>query len=169
MIRRNIARGAVSTALLYLLNLPLFFLNPLLHPFLLALGSASYHVAFLGVYSFWGWVFLAVAFLAAVVYHPAVGIFVGFVGGFVAAAVLGVGRRRLLSLVLYVFLYAVLTNLLALVSVFMPYAVDRDDVPDPLHAPLYFVYYAILHLVYEVAVRPRPLWARRLLKYRSAF
>jgi len=112
VIRSIIARGLASTALLYLLNLPLFFFNPLYYPFLFALGAASYHVAFLGVYSLWGWVFLLVSFLLAAVVHPSVGVFVGFVGGFVAAAALGVGRRRLFSLLLHVFLYVVLTNLL---------------------------------------------------------
>jgi hypothetical protein len=91
-------------------------------------------------------------------------VFLGFVGGFLAAAALGRGWRRLLSALLYVFLYFVLTNLLALVSVFMPYAVEREDVPDPLHAPLYLVYYAVLHFAYMRVLGPRPLWAgfRRL-------
>jgi hypothetical protein len=163
VIRGIIARGLVSTALLYLLNLSLFLFNPLDYPFLFALGAASYHVAFLGVYSLWGWVFLFVSFLFAAVVHPSAGIFVGFVGGFVAAAALGVGRWRLFSLLLYVFLYVVLTNLLVFVSVFMPYAVDREYVPDPLHLPLYFVYYATLHLAYGAVVRPRPLWAGKLV------
>jgi len=83
--------------------------------------------------------FFPVLFLFAAVVHPSVGVFVGFVGGFVAAAALGVGRRRLFSLLLYVFLYVVLTNLLVSVSVFMPYAVDREYVPDPLHLPLYCI------------------------------
>ena len=115
------------------------------------------------MYSLWGWVFLLVSFLLAAVVHPSVGAFVGFVGGFVAAAALGVGRRRLFSLLLYVFLYAVLTNLLVFVSVFMPYAVDREYVPDPLHLPLYFVYYATLHLAFGVVVGSRPLWAGKLV------
>jgi hypothetical protein len=45
----------------------------------------------------------------------------------------------------------------------MPYAVDREYVPDPLHLPLYFVYYATLHLAYGAVVRPRPLWAGKLV------
>jgi cation transporter-like permease len=53
-----------------------------------------------------------VSFRFAAVVHPSVGVFVGFVGGFVAAAALGVGWWRLFSLLLYVFLYVVLTNLL---------------------------------------------------------
>jgi len=107
--------------------------------------------------------FSPVSFLFAAVVHPSVGVFVGFVGGFVAAVALGVGRGRLFSLLLYAFLYAVLTNLLAFVSVFMPYAVDREYVPDPLHLPLYFVYYATLHLAYGAVVRLRPLWAGKLV------
>ena len=103
------------------------------------------------------------SFLFAAVVNPSVGVFVGFVGGFVAAAALGVGWWRLFSLLLYVFLYVVLTNLLAFVSVFMPYAVDREYVPDPLHLPLYFVYYAALHLAYGAVARSRPLWAGRLV------
>ena len=102
------------------------------------------------------------SFRFAAVVHPSVGVFVGFVGGFVAAAALGVGRR-LFSLLLYVFLYAVLTNLLVFVSLFMPYAVDREYVPDPLHLSLYFVYYATLHLAFGVVVGSRPLWAGKLV------
>jgi hypothetical protein len=70
---------------------------------------------------------------------------------------------NIFSLLLYVFLYVVLTNLLVFVSVFMTYAVDRLDVPDPLHLPLYFVYYTTLHLAFGVVVRPRPLWAGKLV------
>ena len=56
--------------------------------------------------------FSLVSFLFAAVVHPSVGVFVGFVGGSVAAAALGVGRWRFFSLLLYVFLYVVLMNLL---------------------------------------------------------
>ena len=45
----------------------------------------------------------------------------------------------------------------------MPYAVGRLGVSDPLHLPLYFVYYATLHLAFGVVVGSRPLWAGRLV------
>ena len=93
--------------------------------------------------------------------HPAAGVAAGFFGGFVAAAALGGGLRgRLLSLALYLLLYAALTNLLLLVSPLAPYALEREDVPDPLHAPWYFLYYFAYHLAYGRFVKPFPLWTR---------
>lgn len=160
VILRHICRAAASVALLYLLNVPLFLSNPLHLPLLFVLGVSSYHVAFLGLYSLWGWGLLGGALLLGLV-HPAAGVAAGFFGGFVAAAALGGGLRgRLLSLALYLLLYAALTNLLLLVSPLAPYALEREDVPDPLHAPWYFLYYFAYHLAYGRFVKPFPLWTR---------
>ncbi|AFA40735.1 hypothetical protein Pogu_2708 [Pyrobaculum oguniense TE7] len=149
-----LGRAGLSTVFLYLLNLPLYLFNPLFYPPLFSLGVASYHAAFFGFYTLWGWVLLVGSYALGALFHPAAGVALAFVGGFFVALALGRGGWRLLSLLLYVALYVVLTNLLALASVPMPYLVEREDVPDPAHAPLYFVYYLALHWAFNRLVKP---------------
>jgi len=154
--------------LLYLLNVPLFSFDPLVFPWLFSLGAASYHVAIFGLYTAWGWAFLALTLAVAVFVHPSLGAFLGYVGGFLVAAALGRGLRRVAYPLLYLVLYAVSTNVLALASLFMPYLLPREDVPDPLHAPLYYAHYLLLHWAFaRLGATPSLLtrlraWARRL-------
>ncbi|WP_258870462.1 hypothetical protein [Pyrobaculum aerophilum] len=157
-----IFRAVASTLLLYLINLPLYLYSPLFYPPLFSLGAASYHVAFFGLYTLWGWVFLASSLLISALVGPALGALLAYIGGFFLALALGNGTRRLLSLLLYLVLYVLLTNVLVLVSLFMPYLVEREDVPDPAHAPLYFFYYWALHWVFGRLIKPGLISAARL-------
>ncbi|ABP50938.1 conserved hypothetical protein [Pyrobaculum arsenaticum DSM 13514] len=155
-------RAAASALLLYLLNLPLYLYNPLFYPPLFSIGAASYHTAFFGLYTLWGWAFLASSLLISALINPALGALLAYIGGFFLALALRSGSKRLFSLLLYLVLYVSLTNVLVLVSQFMPYLVEREDVPDPAHAPLYFFYYWALHWVFGRLVKPDLISAARL-------
>jgi|GEM_PF-1392854 len=167
-MRLHIGRAGASTVLLYLLNLPLFFSNPLFYPPLFSLGAASYHTAFFGLYTLWGWALYVGSFVLAALVHPALGVFLAFVGGFFVALALGSGKRRLLSPFLYLVLYFLLTNALTLASLFMPFVVEREEVPDPAHAPLYFVYYLALHWAFGRLVRPSTVVSSAARLYNAA-